>query len=211
MTDKPLILLGGGGHAGVLADLIILTGRELIGYCAPLQSTLDIFKNIAYLGDDSTLADNYSCHEVQLVNGIGMLPGSSLRQSIYEAFSSYSFAVLVHPSATVSSYAVLAPGVQVMAGAVVQAGANVEDNVIINTMASVDHDCLVKAHTHLAVAATLCGDVHIGAGCFVGAGATIIQQIHIGSRAVIAAGAIVTKGVPASSLFLGGLVSLIKN
>ena len=43
---------------------------------------------------------------------------------------------------------------------------------------------------HIAPGATLCGDVTIGDGAFIGAGATVVNGREIGARAFIAAGAV---------------------
>ena len=141
--------------------MIFLIGGELLGYYAPEKSSHEAFKNIEYLGVDQNLLEHFSSSEVELVNGIGMLPGNMMRQKIYNLFSGYNFATLIHPSATVSLNASLSEGVQVMAGAVIQNGTTIEKNVIINTKSSIDHGCNIGAHTHIAVGATLCGDVHI--------------------------------------------------
>ena len=46
-----------------------------------------------------------------------------------------------------------------MAGVVIQSGSVIGDNVIVNTNASVDHDCRIGQHVHLAPGVVVCGNV----------------------------------------------------
>jgi acetyltransferase-like isoleucine patch superfamily enzyme len=67
---------------------------------------------------------------------------------------------------------------------------------IINTMASVDHDCVLEPFASIAPGAHLGGNVHVGARTFIGMSATIIHSVHIGHDTVIGAGATVVKDIP---------------
>ena len=90
-----------------------------------------------------------------------------------------------------------------MAGAVIQAGVRVAENTIINTKTSVDHDCQIGSHVHLAPGVTVCGNVKIGDSVHVGSGATIIQGIIVGPRCLIGAGTLVRSNVPAGATVIG--------
>jgi len=46
---------------------------------------------------------------------------------------------------------------------------------MINTKSSIDHDCIIKNHTHVEPGVTLSGGVEIGNNILIGACATIIQ------------------------------------
>jgi acetyltransferase-like isoleucine patch superfamily enzyme len=76
-------------------------------------------------------------------------------------------------------------------------------NSIINTRASVDHDCVIGAHVHLAPGVTLSGGVTVGEGTHIGTGAVVIQGMTIGPRAIVGAGAVVVADVPAGAVVLG--------
>jgi UDP-perosamine 4-acetyltransferase len=149
------------------------------------------------LGDDSLVLKRPPS-SVRLVNGIGSTGSTSRRTEVYCRFHDlgYAFVGVVHPAATVALDAVLGEGVQLMAGSVVQAGARIAENVLINTRASVDHDCDIGAHAHVAPGATLSGGVQLGEGVHVGTGATIIQGVRIGAGAIVAAGAVVVTDIP---------------
>ena len=83
-----------------------------------------------------------------------------------------------------------------MAGAVINIGTRVEDNAIINTRASVDHDCHIGRHVHIAPGCTLSGGVSVGDETLIGTGSSVIQGISIGQRCLIGAGGNVLRDVP---------------
>lgn len=179
--------------------------REIIGILHPDEAMIgQAIDGIPVLGNDDKIQE-YAPDSVELVNGIGSIASTQKRREIYEKFKKdgYSFAAVVHPTATVMDGVVLGEGVQVMAGAVIQIGCTIGDNTIVNTGAIVDHDCIIGEHVHIAPGAVLSGDVYLGAGCHVGTGATVIQGIDIGKNATIGAGAVVIKGVPNGKLVVG--------
>ena len=195
--DRPLILLGAGGHAKVALSLAHAAGRTVIGVCASELAPGTDWRGVPVLGGDEAL-DVIDPAGVQLINGIGMMPGATRRQELFQRLGSrgFSFATICHPRATVDPSARLAAGVQVMAGCVIQPDVAVGDNALLNTGSSVDHDCVIGAHVHIAPGATLCGSVNVGPGVFVGSGATIIQGIAVGAGAVIGAGTTVVRDLP---------------
>ncbi|BBT66065.1 sialic acid synthase [Aeromonas caviae] len=151
--------------------------------------------------------------EVELVNGIGSLPGNPLRAELFARYRAlgYRFASVVSTKAMVSDYAVLEEGVQVMAGAIIQTGTQIGANGIINTGAIVDHDCHLGGDNHVAPGAVLSGGVVTGERVHIGTGAVVIQGISIGSDAVIGAGATLTRPLGEKQIAyvaLGSVVSI---
>lgn len=195
--NKPLTIIGSGGHAGVLVD--ILKKQELCPEYllspdrGPLRYVFDSINQLYC--DDDLLAFNSA--SILLVNGIGSLPGNHLRKSLGDYFSNkgFSYKTVVSDSAMVSPYASLGEGVQVMAGAIIQAGAIIGNHTIVNTGAIIDHDCQIGCYNHIAPGATLSGQVVTGDCVHIGTGANVIQSISIGENSVLGAGSIVTKSL----------------
>ncbi len=204
IDSKPIILLGGGGHALVCLDLLIRCKRQIIGYVALTPSKQIEKQLIPFIGNE-LLPASYPPQDITLVNGVGWAVGSFRRQHLFEEMKrqGYSFATLVHDHAVVAESVILAEGAQVMAGAVVQAEASIGANSVINTRASVDHESCIGDHTHVAPGVTLCGGIHVGNGVLIGAGSTVIQGISIGERSVVGAGSVVVRNVPADTLVVG--------
>lgn len=198
----PIVILGSGGHAKVLAETLHLLGRPMLGTVGPDAS--NAVQGLPYLGTDDELFSR-SVTTVELVCGLGSVRRPSLRATVMQRFleSGFSFVSVIHPSATIAASARLEIGVQVMAGAIVSSGASLEQGVLVNTGAIVDHDCVVGEYSHIATGARLAGGVRIGACCHVGAGATIIQDLTVGPNSVVGAGAVVIRDVPDSESVVG--------
>ena len=192
--NKPIIVIGNGGHASVLVETLVAQQREIKGYTAP-QEEKNAF-SLSYLGTDNVIA-TYDPDEVGLVLGLGTVDVSTIRKSIYEHFiaKGYTFTNVIHPTAIIASSVRIGRGVQIMAGAILQTNVSIADNTIINTGSIIDHDGVIGSHVHLAPRVTLSGGVRIGDSCHVGTGVSIIQGITIGDETLVGAGSVVVKNI----------------
>jgi sugar O-acyltransferase (sialic acid O-acetyltransferase NeuD family) len=202
MENKPVIIIGAGGHSKVLIDILKLTNVEILGLTDP-KKEMALF-DIKVLGEDEIIR-NYPPEEIELVNGIGSIGNNYLRKSIFESFKKegYRFRSVIHPSTTIASNVILSEGVQVMAGVVIQPSTTVGQNTIINTRSSIDHDNKIGSNVHIAPGVTLSGHVTIGDDVHVGTGANIIQNVEIKAGSTIGAGALVLKSVREYSKVIG--------
>lgn len=194
LNCKPVIIIGNGGHASILTEIMQLQNRKIIGFTAPEQQE-NLF-NLSYLGNDEVI-EQYDKSEINLVLGLGTIQISSIRKLIFKQFKSlgYNFASIIHPNVIISSSVNLAEGVQIMAGAIIQTHTKIADNTIINTGTIVDHDCIIGKHVHLAPGVTISGSVEIGDCCHIGTASTIIQGISIGKNSLVGAGAVVISNI----------------
>ena len=188
------LIIGGGGHARVIIDLIQCVGKKssTLGIADPNLPIGSRFMDIPVLGGDEVIYD-FAATEVELVNGIGSVSTESFRKQVYEKLKSerYTFSTLVHPSAVIAENVILGEGTVVMAGSIIQAGSKIGDNVILNTGCLIDHDCIINDHVHIAPRTTISGGVQIGAGSFIGIGTSISQGIRIGTNTLVGAGSVV--------------------
>lgn len=199
---KPLLILGAGGHASVLFDILLQQNRTILGIVSPsIESKCLEHTSIPHLVSDNDIF-SFSPTEVKLVNGIGSLPKSSLRAKLYKKFSEYGyeFETVISNSSIVSNFSKLSEGVQVLHGAIIQAGSVVGENTIVNTGAQIDHDCHIGSNNHLAPGVVLSGNVHTGESVHLGTNSGVIQNIKIGYNTLIGAGAIVTADVPPNTI-----------
>ncbi len=209
MAERPVIVLGAGGHAKVVVDLLQKLGRSVAAVVENGNSENGRVVLGVRVQDESTVL-NYSPDQIDLALGVGMptqnpVAGLLGRNALAERFRSkgYRFPALTHPSAIIGSETELGDGSQVMAGVVVQPGCMIGEFVIVNTRASIDHDCSISGGSHIAPGAVLGGAVQVGRETLVGIGATIKQGIVIGSRALIAGGAMVASDVPDGEIWMG--------
>ena len=204
----PVVILGGGGHASVLAEICIEQGRQILAVVAPEQTlSRQIFRGVRHIINDDDVLE-FSARDVELVNGVGGLPGSELRKRLATKYVAlgYHFATIVSPSAFVSRSAKLEEGVQVLPGATINAGALIRSHSIVNSCSLVEHDCRIDSFVHIAPSATICGGTNIGEGAQIGPGSVVAQGLNIGKYSIIGAGASVvrcvanyTKVVPAQT------------
>lgn len=191
-----MIILGAGGHAGVVIDALRTTGIVPAG-C--LDNNAGVVNGVSVLG-----GDDYLTEPAKLANGLGNRAtrhdsGLGKRAGLWRKFrdKGCTFPPVIHATAIISEGATISDGAQVLAGAIVQTGAWIGKNVIVNTRATIEHDCTVGDHSHIAPGAILCGNVVLGTEVHIGAGAIVLQGIRIGAGAIIAAGSIVTSNVRA--------------
>lgn len=195
--NKPVLVLGAGGHAAVLVDMLRQLNHTIVGLVAMHQpEDKPVFSGIPYYSSDDDVL-NFDKHNVLLANGIGSLPGKNIRAKVHQQFQAagYQFITVVSPRAIVSAYSTLAEGAQVMPGVIVNANCVIGEGTIINTGAIIEHDCQIGSHNHIAPGAVLSGHVSTGDYVHIGTGASVIQGIEIGDHAMVGAGATVTKSL----------------
>ncbi|MCS5712334.1 NeuD/PglB/VioB family sugar acetyltransferase [Candidatus Berkiella aquae] len=204
--DRPLIIIGAGGHAAVLAEIIKLRNLPVVGVVALNEQEIKGYPEYPYLGKDEEI-DEYDPATIQLVNAVGAVSveKNAIREQLFHQFTQkgYHFATLIHPSAVVASTATFKEGAQIMAGAIIQPNVVIGHNTIINTGASIDHDCEIGDNVHIAPRATLSGNIKVGNKTHIGVGATLIQGITVGDEAMICAGAIVIRPIASQRKVLG--------
>ena len=201
----PIIVLGAGGHTKVLIDSLLAADINVVGITSINSHDINNkVYGINIIGNDESIS-RYSPESIRLVNGIGSTGKIEKRQRLFDYFKErgYSFASVVHPSAVISPDVQIDEGVQVMAGSVIQPGSVIKKNTIINTKVSVDHDCIIGAHVHLAPGVTISGGVCVEDAVHIGTGALVIQGIHIGKKCLIGAGSLVLNNIKEGSTVFG--------
>ena len=199
--ESQLIVLGAGLFAQETADLVTDAGDwEVVGFVEGIDrrrcSTYLLGLPVHWVDDIGALRD--SCRVICAI-------GSPARKAFIEKVnhSSMEFATFVHPSAHVSSAAVLGEGTIVSPGAVVASHAMVGRHVIVNRGSLIGHHCHIGDYTTISPGANIAGRTKIGECGFVGIGATIIDGLSIGEHSVVAAGAVVTRDVAAGTRVAG--------
>lgn len=193
-----MYLYGASGHAKVIMD-ILRANNESID---------------ALFDDNEALSDlmGYPVRRSSEVKGplIISIGSNEIRKKIAEMLD-VEFGTAIHPSAIVSPDANIDKGTVVMQGAIIQSCAHIGKHCIVNTGVSVDHECIVEDYVHVSPHATLCGNVHVGEGTWIGAGSVVIQGITIGKGCIIGAGSVVTKDIPDNVLAVGNRCKVIRN
>lgn len=188
-SKSNLFLLGNGGHAGVILDMLTEIGVNVSAVyspVAPVNSTL--FADIEHRTSDQDIL-RYDPENTFLINGIGMLPNKDIRRNVFNRFNNhgYRFISVISPTAKISKHAIIGEGVQIFHNVTVQAGCKIGDHTILNTGVIVEHDCTIGSHNHFAPGTTICGGVETCENVFIGAGATILPNRKISASTVVRA------------------------
>lgn len=191
MTD--VVIVGFGGHALSVVDSVKRTGQfNIIGYTDRKQTLYEV--QFPYLGSDDVLEQLYKDARVKCaILGIGYMGKGTIRKDLFEKLRAigYEFPIIIDPTAVVSESAIIEEGCFIGKNAIVNAHAQVGKMCIINTGAIVEHECQVGDFSHVAVGATLCGQVCVGKECLIGANATVIQCQKIQDNGIVPAGAVI--------------------
>lgn len=205
MINRPLIVIGGGGHAKVIISTLKLLNENILGITDnDLKNHQKELMGIPFIGNDDMVL-KYHPNDIHLVNGIGGIRSGKTRRELFEHFKKqgYLFKNVIHPSVIIAEDVKLGEGVQIMAGSIIQTNCEIENNTLINTQVVVDHDTFIGQNTHVAPGAVLSGNVHIHENVHVGVGAVLIQGVQIGKNSTIGAGAVVINDVPEDATTVG--------
>ena len=191
-----VIIIGAGGHARVIADIVRCRGDRLLGFLD--DHAVSGSGAIPVLG---TAKDYVNYPDACFIIGIG---NAAVRRKIAESMEGVNWYTAIHPSAVVSQMEVsIGPGTAVMAGAVINPGAKIGAQCIINSAAVVEHDNVIGDLTHISVCAKLAGTVTVGPDSWVGIGATVSNNLSICGGCMIGAGAVVVKSITEPGTYVG--------
>lgn len=201
------VVLGGGGHARMVLDAVLLGGHARPVAVLDRDASRwgqELF-GVPVRGGDELLPQLRAGGVTHFIMGLGAVGDNGPRRRLFEQAGAQGLIPLtvVHPSAVCSPRARLGPGTVVGPAAVVNAGAVVGANVIVNTGALIEHDCVIGDHAHVATGARLGGAVRIGEAAHIGAGATVREGMTIGVGALVGAGAVVVRDVEPRSIVVG--------
>lgn len=200
MTKK-LALIGGGGHALSLLD-ILPSPLKAAGY---VDFTPKPEMPLPFVGDDNTFTGTCPADEWEII--VTLVSGASCdlstRRKVIEKYVTYDSPVIVASSAIVSPTATLGAGTAVFHRAIVNARATVGRHCVINTGAIVEHCCTTGDNVFIGPGVIMCGNVIIGDDSYAGAGAIFKPGVKVCPHCVIGAGAVVTKDITLPGTYVG--------
>lgn len=208
---KNIIVIGAGGHASVIIDIIECMIKE--GSDIRIEGLLDDKENLKeFKGykvfDKISNAKLYADDNVEFIIAIG---NNEVRKKIAQNIKELRFFKAIHPCSIIANDAKIEDGTVVMAGTIINSGTSIGKHTIINSGAIVEHDNNIGDFTHISPGATLCGGVNIGSQTHIGANATIIQGIKIGSQTIVGAGSTVIRNIGDNVVVVGTPARIIKS
>lgn len=192
--QKKIIIFGASGHAKVIADIVMKSNDEVIGF---LDDNLDIqgkevFCGKKVLGTTNEENVNKYINECYFIIGIG---SNRVRKIINDKYPNIKWYTAIHPNAILANGVEINEGSVVMAGSVINPGTVIGKHCIINTCSSVDHDNLIADYVHISPGSHLAGTVKVGNGTWICAGVTVINNITIADNTIVGAGATIIEDI----------------
>jgi len=199
--DRRVIIVGAGGHAKVVIDVLRMAGWRPEGLldCNPIKRSV---LGVEVVGDDHL---SRSLFEAGYRNAFVAIGRNDLRRRLGTQLRDMGFTIVTaaHPTATISPSAIIGSGVVIMPHAIINADARIRDFAIINTGAIVEHDCVVGEAAHIAPRSVIGGQVMIEDEVFFGIGAVARPHSVIGARSTVGAGAVVVGNVQPLQIVAG--------
>lgn len=188
---KKVAVYGAGGHAKVVAEILVLNGFYVVGFIDGVSSHRkgESFCGSHVLGGDEVLEGLMSQGVRQIAASVGenkarVSIAAKLRQVGYQVVTA------IHPCAHVSPASSVGVGTVVAAGAVIAPSAAVGSDVIVGPNASIDHDCVVCDGASIGPGAVLAGSSYVGGCAYVGAAAAVAARRRVEADEVIPIGAV---------------------
>ncbi|MEM7435945.1 MAG: acetyltransferase [Myxococcota bacterium] len=191
-----VVVIGAGGHAKVVIATVRAAGGEVVA---------------AYDDDETRWGDTVlgvriegpiDAEKVGRAPAIIAIGDNRVRQAIAARLHATWISVR-HPSSTMDRSARVGPGTVIFAGSIIQADARIGAHCILNTLANVDHDCIVGDFVHVGPGVTLCGGVTVDEGALLGVGVKAVPNVEIGAWSTAGAGAVCVVDVPRDTTVVG--------
>jgi len=203
-------IIGYGGHAYMVCDILLKNNQEILGYFEQEEKTKNPF-NLKYLGKET----DHGASSILLQNNwFVAFDNNHFRKFITEKLLKQNIgtpSTIIHPNSLLPDNLPLGTGSMIGPGVIINVLSTLGDSVIVNTHATIGYECHIANYAHIATGAVLANNVRIGERSFVGANAVIKEGVTIGDEVRIGAGSVIIKDVPNGSTVVGSPGRIIDN
>ncbi len=198
-----MIILGAGGHARELLDIIKLIDSGKHYFFDDTINDLPKFINGISVIRQIEVALRLLQDGHEIVLGVG---GVNSRKNLYRKFLEHGITAksIIAPSCIISDCnVIIEDGVNIMHHVLISNNVCVGKNALINSKVNLHHDVMVGDFCEIAPGATLLGGVNVAKNTFIGAGAVLLPNVQIGPNCIIGAGAVVLNDLAPGTLTVG--------
>ncbi len=201
--NKPIILIGGGGHCKAVIEAAESSGREIKGILDLPATIGSTCLGYPVIGSDDDIPQYANDHE--FIVTLGFIDNPALRYKLHQLVDKArgKFTTIIASTAHISRFATIEQGTVVLHEATVNAGAHIGRGCIINTQANIEHDVRIADYCHISTGAMVNGDCKIGERSFIGSGSVICNGVMICPDCIIGAGSVITKDIMESGTYAG--------
>lgn len=196
---KKIIVIGAGGHAVSIANVIQSTDYELKGFVDKNKAG-NMLLGIDIYGDESIFFDSDTCFCIAI--GANFLR-ERVAKRLIERVGHERLPKIVHTSASIGIHSSIAPGSVVMPNVTVGPNTKIGQFCLLNTNSSIDHDSVMQDYASLAPGVHTGGNVRIGERSAISIGAAVRHGIGIGADTVIGAASYVHEDIGSNMVAYG--------
>ena len=212
--QKQVVIIGAGGHAKVIADIILKSGDKVYGFLDDKLEKDTIIANnkeLKVIGDLTARFSLPVTHKDENLEFIIAIGDNEKRKQIAEEKNpNIKYYTAIHPTANIGINVEIGEGTVIMANACINSSAQIGKHCIVNTGVIIEHDNKIDDYVHVSPNATLCCTVKIGELTHIGAGVTVKNNINIIDSCTIGAGAVVVKNIENAGTYIGVPAKLMK-
>lgn len=195
---KKIIVIGSGGHAKVVIDIIHeMNDYEIIGITSKSLKSDTSFCGYPVLGEDNILNSFINDKNIFAAMGLGGYKDNYLRERVFRFVKGigFNFINVVHPSANISKTVTMGEGNVFFPGVVVNTDVKLGNNIVVATGSTIDHETIVNDHVLISAGVTVGAYSVLEEGALLALGSKIISGVTIGSYSLVAAGAVVVNNI----------------
>lgn len=196
MNAKPVIIIGAGPEARLVADALAQSDVLVYGFLVPDKRKVESdWNDVPVLG---TLENKeyHSTLKSEKTDYAIASEAPAMRKALLKSLFGLTGRLpqtVVSPLAAVSPYAKVEAGNVVYAGAVVGPNAEMGPLNIVGAGALIEPDAKIAGFANVGWGAKIGRGAVVGEAAFVGAGAVIFPDVVVGKNAVVLPGAVVAK------------------
>lgn len=194
---ESVILLGSGGHALVVLDILQAMGiAELAGVVTQDEKVRE-FCGLPLLGREADLPRLHQEGYRRVAIGVGGFTDNAARIRIYRRLKELGFETVsaIHPSTIRGRGVEIGEAAAICGGVTLNPAVRIGVNTIIYTNASVDHETRIGDHVLISAGVTVGAYAAIGDESVLSLGSSIVSGMRVGAGALVAAGAVVVEDV----------------
>jgi len=196
--DKPLYLLGSGGHARTVVATLFSMQVPVSGIFTNLEE--DVGENILGVEVLGLLSHVPAATECYLHISLGQ---PLLKMQWASQFPNHSYVTIVHPRAYVDTSCTFGEGSFVGALAVIDAAVSIGAHSIVEVHSMIGHDVVVGSFTLIGGMAAIAGASRIGDGVVMGTHSSTAPKVCLGNKSVLGSGSSAHVNVPEGCTAIG--------
>ncbi|MEO8413530.1 MAG: acetyltransferase [Ginsengibacter sp.] len=200
-----MLIIGAGGHAKELLDILNFNGEEEIFFYDDVARNSDskLFNTYRILKNTKEAAAYFQEGDKRFLLGTG---GTKIRKVLADKFGLLGGKIsqVISKRAYISAFDVfIGEGVNIMHNVTIEPSVTVGKGSLINLNSTIHHDSSIGEYCEIGPGVCITGNCRIGDFTFIGSGVIITPNITVGNNVVIGAGSVVTNDIQDNTTVVG--------